>query len=138
MFAMLKATLKNGGVAAAMVMASSHGMAFDPLRDSFERMRAHEASPPPAACAAAVPGAPADPLVAAMVLPLRDGVWPGRAPADAPVLASFTRMLRHAPSRHVPPLPATAGTDPLIAAVVWPLLRSRHVTVAGTTPTPTR
>jgi hypothetical protein len=131
MFAALKANLKLGCVAAALMAASSHSMAFDSLRASFERMLDHE---PAAMSAAATPGAPADPLIAAMVLPLRDGVWPVPAVASDPVAQSFARMLAHGPSRHSPARPAAEGADPLIAAVVLPLLRQNYSAVAGLTP----
>lgn len=131
MSAALKASSKIGCVAAALVLASSHSMAFDPLRAGFDRMLADE---PVAAQPAAIAAAPADPLVAAIVLPLRDGVWPPHAVTGDAVAESFARMLQHEPSRHVPPLPDAAAADPLIAAVVWPLLRSNAYTVARATP----
>lgn len=106
-------------------------MAFDPLRAGFDRLLAGE---PVAARPAAIPAAPADPLVGAIVLPLRDGVWPARAAAGDAVAESFARMLQHEPSRHLPLRPDAAAADPLIAAVVWPLLRSNACTVAGATP----
>lgn len=64
--------------------------------------------------------------------PQRDGATPARTsrPAD-PVLDSFARMLAHEPSWNTPSLPEGASTDPLIAAVVWPLLRSKLYTLAG-------
>jgi hypothetical protein len=41
--------------------------------------------------------------------------------AADPVRDSFDRMFNHEPSRATPMLPADAGTDPLIAAMVEPL-----------------
>jgi hypothetical protein len=128
MFAKLHQSLKIAGVAAALAAASSPGMAFDPLRASVERMLADG---PVAARPVAVPAGPADPLLAAIVLPLRDGTKPAGAEATDPVVESFARMLRHEPSRHLPPLPQGAGADPLIAAVVLPLLRANPTLVAG-------
>jgi hypothetical protein len=130
MYASLFTTLKAGGVAAALLVASSPGMAFDSLRAGFDRLLADE---PAAVSAAATPAGPADPLLAAMVLPLRDGVAPAQAVAGDPVAESFARMLAHAPSRHSPPRPAGEVADPLIAAVVLPLLRANHYTVASAT-----
>jgi hypothetical protein len=126
----LNASLKSGLVAAALLLASSPGMAFDSLRTSFDRILADE---PASVQAAATPAGPADPLLAAMVLPLRDGVRAEQTLAGDPVAESFARMLRHEPSRHAPPLPGDAVADPLIAAVVLPLLRSNHYTVASVT-----
>lgn len=55
------------------------------------------------------------------------------APAAAdPVLAGFERMLTHTATRHVPPLPAGARPDPLIQAVVLPLVRANREEFAGT------
>jgi hypothetical protein len=127
----LTASLKTGLVAAALLLASSPGMAFDSLRAGFDRLLADEPAP---VSAAATPAGPADPLLAAMVLPLRDGVRPAQAVAGDPVTESFARMLRHEPSRHSPPLPGDDVADPLIAAVVLPLLRANHYTVASLTP----
>lgn len=129
----MSATLQSWGrvgfAVLALALTSLNGQADDEVRRSFDRMLAHEAAP---ATQAAPAAAPADPLVAALVVPLRDGVWPREPAADAdPVVASFSRMLNHEPSSHVPALPADAGTDPLVAAVVLPLLRERAVTVAG-------
>jgi hypothetical protein len=87
---------------------------------------------PASAGAPAVPIGPADPLIAALVVPVREGTTSIRTnrPSD-PVLESFARMLAHEPNWATPALPQGAGADPLIAAVVWPLLRSKHYTVAG-------
>jgi len=131
MYAPLITTLKTGLVAAALLAASSPGLAFDPLHASFERVLAAE---PAAVQAIVLPGGPTDPLMAALVLPLRDGVWPAQAVTGDPVADSFARMLQHQPSRHVPPLPGEEVADPLIAAVVLPLLRANHYTVASATP----
>jgi hypothetical protein len=130
MFAALKATLKTSCVAGALMLASSQGQAFDSLRASFDLMLDHE---PAAMPAAATHGGSADPLLAAMVLPLRDGLPPTRALASDPVAESFARMMQHEPNRHVPPLPRGEGADPLIAAIVLPLVRSNYYAVAGVT-----
>lgn len=98
---------------ALSVAAAAHA---DPVTDSFERMLTHA----PAAVAVARPVEPADPLVAALVAPLRDGyATTVAARADDPVRASFSRMLDHAPTHTRAPVPA--GTDPLVAALVVPL-----------------
>lgn len=51
--------------------------------------------------------------------------------ADDPVRASFDRMLDHRPSAHVPPVPGGSDPDPLIAALVRPLLQAGQYSVAG-------
>lgn len=143
MSASLQSWGRMGFAVLALALTSLHGQADDEVRRSFDRMLARDAA---AAATTAVvsaeapPADPADPLVAALVQPLRDGVWPEARPAMAaarladPVVAGFARMLSHEPSTHTPPLPADVGTDPLIAAVVLPLLRERAVTVAGGAP----
>lgn len=102
----------------------------DPVVDSFDRMLAHA----PTATPVARPAEPADPLIAALVAPLRDGHAASvAARADDPVLASFDRMLRHEPTHTRAPVPA--GTDPLVAALIVPL-RDGHAAptmVAGAT-----
>lgn len=117
-----------GCLAVALAFAASPGFAADPLRDGFDRMLAPR---PAAAHAPAVPQGPADPLTAALVAPLRDGVT--RAPAarpNDPVAESFARMLSHEPHWAAPALPAGTGTDPLIAAVARPLLRAPYGTLS--------
>jgi hypothetical protein len=132
MFATLQSSLKIGSVALALAFASSSGMTADPVRASFDRMLAHE--PMPAGAPAATRG-PADPLIAALVVPLRDGTRFARpAIATDPVAESFARMFDHEPNRTAPALPESAGTDPLIAAIVWPLQRTNSYVVAGVTP----
>lgn len=122
----LSAVLAAAVTAAVLTLVTSPARAGDEVAASFERMLApHEGV---AARAAVAPG-PADPLLAAVVVPLRDGVWPA-APVD-PVLASFTRLLSHAPNRVAPAVPAGEPADPLIAAVVQPLLRGQQIAVAG-------
>lgn len=141
MSASLQSWGRMGFAVLALALTSLHGQADDEVRRSFDRMLARDAAAPAttAVNAEAPPAGPADPLVAALVRPLRDGVWPEAQPAMPPrladpVVAGFARMLGHEPSSHTPPLPTDAGTDPLIAAVVLPLLRERAVTVAGGAP----
>jgi len=126
MFATRQSFPWSTSVALALVLSHAPGFAADPARASFDRMLSHQPAP---AVRPAIVREPADPLIAALVVPLRDGAWPERT-SDA-VAESFARMLDHEPSRIAPPLPADAGTDPLIAAVVWPLLRTHQITVAG-------
>ncbi len=135
----MSATLQSWGrmgfAVLALALTSLSGQADSEVRGSFDRMLAHDATPATQAAPAAAFAGPADPLVAALVVPLRDGVWPAEPAADAdPVVASFSRMLNHEPSRHVPMLPVDAGTDPLVAAVVLPLLREKAITVARAAP----
>jgi hypothetical protein len=113
-------------VALTLLLAAAPGFAADGVRAGFERMLARE---PAAAVHPAAAQELADPLIAAVVVPLRDGWWPERR-VDA-VVESFARMLNHEPNWITPPLPADAGTDPLITAMVWPLLRANHIAVAG-------
>ncbi len=124
----IRSLLETGCAAVALAFAASSVIA-DPLHAGFERMLAVE---PASAGAPAVPIGPADPLIAALVVPVREGTTSIRMsrPSD-PVLESFARMLAHEPNWAPPALPQGAGADPLIAAVVWPLLRSKHYTVAG-------
>lgn len=104
-------------VALALLLAATPSFATDPVRASFDRMLTHEpvATAPPAA-----PQAPADPLIAALVVPLRDGVKQAVPMTDA-VAQSFERMLTHSPNWVAPPVPAGLGDDPLLAAMVEPL-----------------
>ena len=120
--------LALGGVAGA-------SLAADPVRESFDRLLAHEST---LGSSAGAPRTEADPLVALVVMPLRDGtaapVAARAAIADDakdPVTQSFARMLNHEPSRFMPARPDRADVDPLIAAVVLPLLRAQSVAVAG-------
>lgn len=132
MFATRQSSLKIDCVALALAFASSSGIAADPMQASFDRMLAHV---PMATGVADAASGPADPLVAALVVPLRDGTWPARpAILTDPVAESFSRMFTHEPSWTTPALPEDSGSDPLIASVVWPLLRSSQHTVAGVAP----
>lgn len=95
----------------------------DAVHEGFDRLLDH----PVTQLSAAHPSGERDPLLGALVEPLRDGrapaarsadLDPARVPDDA-VGAAFARMLAHAPA----PLRAAvpAGTDPLHAALVEPL-----------------
>lgn len=95
-----------------LVAAAAHA---DPATDSFDRMLTHAA----ATTAVARPVEPVDPLLAALVRPLRDGRRVAARTDDDPVLAGFARMLAHAPTPLAAPVPA--GTDPLVAALIEPL-----------------
>ncbi len=111
--------IRQSTLSAAFVLFASLGAhaADGSLTQSFDRMLGHT----PAASAVASPaGQVADPLIAAMVLPLRDGIAAPRPRHDA-VLAGFTRMLQHTPSSHTPAVPASVGADPLQLAMVEPL-----------------
>lgn len=111
--------------AATALLATGLAHAQDPVRASFDRMLDHTAC----TCAAAVPAhadAAHDPLMTAMVLPLRGGQpatamnW-ARQDASG---ASFERMLAHVPSTHRPSVPQPAMEDPLVLALVEPLRES--------------
>lgn len=118
--------------ALGLACAASPVRAEDAARASFDRMLAHQAS----SHVVTAPAQAADPLVALLVAPLRDR---GQAAAIAqavsgdPIVASFARMLAHEPARVTPPVPAGEGPDPLIAAMVRPLLETRHYTVIAST-----
>lgn len=126
MFATLNSSAWPAAVAIALALAAGPGWAADALRDSFDRMLTHESAP---AVPTLADREPADPLHAAMVAPLRDGVWPARR-TDA-VAESFARMLNHEPGRFMPTSPANEEADPLIAAIVRPLLRANLLTATG-------
>lgn len=142
MFASPASSPKMGCVALVLALTGLPALAADALGASFDRMLAHEHG----AVAAQLPsGAGPDPLLAAMVVPLRDGVRAdfGRRASAAgaeydTLAASFARMLAHEPSWAPPALPAGAGVDPLVQAVVRPLLRANLYTVAGVAPQPAR
>ena len=106
----------------------------DPVMDSFDRMLTHAA----ATMAAARPVEPADPLVSALVEPLRDARAAGAvhvaAAGDDTIRAGFDRMLQHEPTPLAARVPA--GTDPLVAALIEPLrdddrAGAVHVAAAG-------
>lgn len=122
----LSAVLSAAVTAAVLTLVTSPARAGDEVAASFERMLAPHTGV--AAPSIAAPG-PVDPLLAALVVPLRDGVWPA-TPVD-PVLASFMRLFSHEPNRVAPAAPAGEPADPLIAAVVQPLLQGQQIAVAG-------
>ena len=118
---MIARHLKSPLVAVALALAAgtANCYASDAIEGSFQRMLSHE----PASAAVAALAAPADPLIEAMVVPLRDGF---RTPLYAvdPVAGGFARMLAHTPNPVSPPVPAGAGVDPLVAAMIEPMRRS--------------
>ena len=94
--------------------------ATDPVALSFERMLNHT----PVTTAPAVPANfGTDPLIAAMVEPLRSGTLHTAAQVAKGdlTIGGFDRMLAHSPTSTYPAVPANFGTDPLIAAMVEPL-----------------
>jgi hypothetical protein len=91
-------------------------LAADAAADSFERMLAHQ----PGRGVPAAQRAEVDPLLQAIVIPLREGAPRSMARPDA-VADSFARMFAHEPNRVAPAVPAGLGGDPLIAAMVEPL-----------------
>lgn len=115
-------------IAAVLPLLGAPAHAGDEIQQSFDRMLAPREG---RAARAVAPSGPADPLIAAVVVPLRDGVWPAM-PAD-PALASFARLFRHEPNHVAPTVPAGEPADPLIAAVVRPLLQGQQIAVAGCT-----
>lgn len=131
----LSHSLRAAASALALLLASA-GAGADALHASFERMLTAAAPSSSSGPVVRTPGVEADPLWAAMVLPLRDGLQPGAAPQTDPVMASFTRMFTHEPNRTAPQRPDATDADPLIAAIVRPLHSSSHV-VAGSHTGPT-
>ncbi|MCK6420603.1 MAG: hypothetical protein L6Q73_06805 [Aquabacterium sp.] len=118
-------TIRLSAATAAALLATGLAQAQDPVRASFDRMLDHTAC----TCVAAVPAqasAAHDPLLAAMVQPLRDGMpaqavnWARHDAAGA----SFERMLAHVASTHRPLVPQPALEDPLVLALVEPLRES--------------
>jgi hypothetical protein len=107
-------------VAFALLLGSVNALAADPVSESFDRMLGHEPGP---AIPATATDRDADPLIHAMILPLRN---PARSspPATDPIAESFARMLAYAPSTVAPPVPSSQGPDPLTVAMVEPLRRS--------------
>lgn len=101
----------------ALLLGSAGALAHDGVAASFERMLTDDRS---GVAAVSAPPADGDPLVEAMVVPLRDGVPRRHAQAD-PVLESFQRMLTHTPNWTAPLAPSGFGPDPLAAALVEPL-----------------
>lgn len=104
-------------VALVLLLGTVNCLASDNASESFDRMLAHQ---PGRGTKVPVAGVDADPLIEAIVIPLREGVQRPVATA-VPVAESFARMLAHAPSPIAPSVPANLGPDPLIAAMVEPL-----------------
>jgi hypothetical protein len=127
-------TPSMAAVAIAMLLGTADCLAADSVAESFDRMLTH----------APVRGVPlasfrsdVDPLVAALVVPLRDGVQPrgsavgAAAPAD-PVAQSFERLFAHRPTAMSSSVPARFGADPLHVAMVEPLRDSLARSAATT------
>lgn len=112
-------------VAAAAAVASPNAAAESQVADSFERMLAHQ---PHRGLTATTVQAERDPLVTAVALPLlrQTSVAPRlAAAAPDPIAASFERMLGHQPHQGLTATTVQAERDPLIAAIVLPLLREQ-------------
>ena len=94
--------------------------ATDPVALSFERMLNHT----PVTTAPAVPANfGTDPLIAAMVEPLRSGTLHTAAQVAKVdlTIGGFDRMLADSPTSTYLPVPANFVTDPLVSAMVEPL-----------------
>ncbi len=112
-------------VLSAAMLAAPAAFAGDPVADSFQRMFDHTPAPAAPVSADVYRGDPVARAIAAALERRQPEASNAASPSPDPVFASFQRMLNHAPNRALPPLPADAGTDPLYAAVVLPLWRSR-------------
>ena len=111
---------KSALVAAALTLfGTANALAADGVAESFERMLAHQ---PGHGITATAADRDADPLVQAMVVPLRDGQPRILAKTD-PVAESFARMLAHQPGTVVLTASSDRDHDPLVAAMVEPLRR---------------
>jgi hypothetical protein len=115
-------------VAFALLAGTVNCAASDAALDSFERMLAHQ---PGRSAPVVSVHAEVDPLIEAMVVPLRDGIRRSPLHAADAVAGSFARMLAHTPGANLPPVPAGIGPDPLIAAVVEPLRQWQAESVAA-------
>lgn len=102
-----------------MLLFGSANCLADDVAESFSRMLTHQ--PGHGTLMTDTPSE-ADPPVAAIVVPLRDGVWPADAAAD-PVTQTFKRMLAHTPNSAAPSVPVGLGADPLLEALVEPVRR---------------
>lgn len=111
-----KSSLAAG--AFALLLGTANCLAADGVAESFDRMLAHE---PGRVTTATAADGNVDPLMKAMVSPLREGVQSAAAPMADPVAESFARMLAHAPSALASPASPNGGADPLISAMVEPL-----------------
>ncbi len=103
-----------------LLLGACDGVAADEVAGSFDRMLAHQ---PAVGASIAAADRERDPLLQAVVIPLRDGVQHASAKAD-PIADSFARMLAHTPNWIMPAVPSSLGPDPLIAAIVEPLRES--------------
>jgi hypothetical protein len=115
-------------VALGLLLGAYDGVAADEVAGSFDRMLAHR---PAVSAPITAADREKDPLLQAVVIPLRDGVRYAHAKAD-PIADSFARMLAHTPNRSMPAVPSNLGADPLIAAIVEPL-RESFAAAASTT-----
>lgn len=104
-------------VALGLLLGACDGVAADEVAGSFDRMLAHQ---PAVSAPITAADREQDPLLQAVVIPLRDGVRHASAKAD-PIADSFARMLAHTPNPAAPAVPSHLGPDPLIAAMVVPL-----------------
>lgn len=120
------------GAVLTLALAAGSCFAQDNAAASFERMLSHQPSTHRPVTAAQ---RDADPLVAAIVVPLRDGAQRTPVFADAdPLARSFARMLSHQPSTHQPVTAAQREIDPLVAVLVEPLRVWRSDAAAAAAP----
>ncbi len=110
---------RGASIALCLAMAAGTCLARDGAAASFERMLSHQPATHQPVTAVQHD---ADPLVAALVVPLRDGLQ--RLPmfaANDPLAQSFARLFAHQPNAIAPALPSGSGPDPLVAALIEPL-----------------
>ncbi|MCC6377239.1 MAG: hypothetical protein IT519_00340 [Burkholderiales bacterium] len=109
-------------VAFLLFAATAEATVRDPLREGLERMLGEEASRSLPTASAPSPDC-SEPSLEPLLVRLCEDIRRSPLSSPDPVSESFVRMLLHTPSRHVPPLPAGVGVDPLVEAMVEPLRR---------------
>lgn len=109
-------------VAFSLVCATAQAAVRDSLREGLERVLGEEASRALPTASAPAPDC-AERSLEPLLLRLCEDIRHSPLSSPDPVSEGFVRMLLHTPSRHVPPVPASVGVDPLIAAIVEPQRR---------------
>lgn len=116
------ATITLVAVAAAFAMTPAH--ASEAVADGFTRLFDHQPHHGPTATTVR---AERDVMAAAVASSLQRGSAKvsARTSSDDPVIASFERLFEHRPHHGPTATALQAESDPLVAAVVLPLLRDQ-------------